>query len=182
VHVVVDEGRNFLKRQKGKYDLIMFSLPVTNTSRSLEGYALTENFLFTTDSIHDYWDHLTDKGRLLIVGHDDVEILRLLSISLAALRQRGVAETQAMECLYITGSDDYLVFVLQKKPFDRKEVLFLSQAMQQLGYNPNLSASYVGGPLSPTLTSPGARRPFAMWKPWSGTGYDISPVSDDDRL
>lgn len=29
VDVVVDEGRNFLKRQKGKYDIIMLSLPVT---------------------------------------------------------------------------------------------------------------------------------------------------------
>lgn len=183
VHLVVDEGRNFLKRQKGKYDLIMFSLPVTNTSRSLEGYALTENFLFTTDSIHDYWDHLTDEGRLLVVGHDDVEILRLLSISLAAFRQRGVAETQAMECLYITGSDDYLVFVLQKKPFDRKEVLFLYQAMQQMGYNPKLSYfPYIGGPLNPALTSLGrGQKTFRdVENMVRERGYDISPVSDND--
>jgi predicted membrane-bound spermidine synthase len=183
VRVVVDEGRNFLKRQKGKYDLIMFSLPVTNTSRSLEGYALTENFLFTTDSIHDYWDHLTEEGRLLVVGHDDVEILRLLSISLAALRQRGVAETQAMECLYITGSDDYLVFVLQKKPLDRKEVLFLYQAMQQLGYNPKLSYfPYIGGPLNPALTSLGrGQKTFRdLENMVRERGYDISPVSDND--
>jgi len=183
VHAVVDEGRNFLKRQKEKYDLIMFSLPVTNTSRSLEGYALTENFLFTTDSIHDYWDHLTDEGRLLIVGHDDVEILRLLSISLAALRQRGVAETQAMECLYITGSDDYLVFVLQKKPFDRKEVLFLSQAMQRLGYNPNLSYfPYIEGPFNPALMSLSrGKKTFRDVEDMvRERGYDISPVSDND--
>jgi hypothetical protein len=183
VHVVVDEGRNFLKRQKGKYDLIMFSLPVTNTSRSLEGYALTENFLFTTDSIHDYWDHLTDEGRLLVVGHDDVEILRLLSISLEALRQRGIPETRAMQCLYITGSDDYLVFVLQKKPFDRKEIFFLSQAMQQLGYNPKSSYfPYIGGPLNPVLMSLGrGQKTLRDLENMVGErGYDIRPVSDDD--
>ncbi|TES87661.1 MAG: hypothetical protein E3J93_05275, partial [Dehalococcoidia bacterium] len=69
VKVIVDEGRNFLKRQTDKYDIIMLSLPVTQTSRSLEGYSLTENFLFTTESIHDYLDHLTDEGRLMVVTH-----------------------------------------------------------------------------------------------------------------
>lgn len=62
VKMVMDEGRHFLKRQKEKYDLILLSLPVTNSSRSLEGYALTENFLFTTDSMNDYLDHLTEEG------------------------------------------------------------------------------------------------------------------------
>jgi hypothetical protein len=74
VKTIVGEGRNFIKRQKDKYDIIMLSLPVTNSSRSLEGYALTENFLFTTESIGDYLDHLTDEGRLLVVGHNDFEV------------------------------------------------------------------------------------------------------------
>ncbi len=50
VTVIVDEGRNFLKRQKEKYDIIMLTLPITKTGRGLEGYALTENCRFTTDS------------------------------------------------------------------------------------------------------------------------------------
>src|SRR4030066_1097200 len=81
----------FLKRQSEKYDIIMLSLPVTKTSRSLEGYSLTENFLFTTDSINDYMEHLTEEGRLIVVAHDPVEIMKLLSVSLTSLDQRGVA-------------------------------------------------------------------------------------------
>jgi hypothetical protein len=87
---VIDEGRHFLKRKQQKYDVIMLSLPVTNTSRSLEGFSLTENFLFTTDSMINYLDHLTGEGSLIVVAHNDAEILRLLSISLSALHIRGV--------------------------------------------------------------------------------------------
>jgi predicted membrane-bound spermidine synthase len=104
VQIVVDEGRNFLQRQKEQYDVILLSLPVTNTSRSVEGYSLTENFLFTTDSLLDYLDHLTDEGRLVAVGHNDAEILRLLSISVTALNRRGIGSAAAMGHLYVVGS------------------------------------------------------------------------------
>jgi hypothetical protein len=88
-----------------------------------------------------------------------------------------------MQCLYITGSDDYLVFVLQKKPFDRKEIFFLSQAMQQLGYNPKSSYfPYIGGPLNPVLMSLGrGQKTLRDLENMVGErGYDIRPVSDDD--
>jgi hypothetical protein len=136
VSVYVDEGRNFLKRQREKYDIIMLSLSVTKTSRSIEGYALTENFLFTTDSINDYLEHLTDEGRLIVVAHDKVEILRLLSISLASLNQRGVANEKALKQIYIVGSPHYPVFVLKKTPFEPTEMASIHQSIHQLEYDP----------------------------------------------
>lgn len=139
VTVIVDEGRNFLKRQKENYDIIMLTLPVTKTSRSPEGYALTENFLFTTDSINDYMEHLTDEGRLIVVAHNPVEILRLLSISLAVLNQRGVDSEAAMEQIYVVGSHHYPVFVLKKTPFELTEMESIHQSIHQLGYDPTLS-------------------------------------------
>ena len=161
VNIVVDEGRNFLKRQKEKYDIIMLSLPITNTSRSLEGYALTENFLFTTDSICDYLDHLTDEGRLVVVGHNDAEILRLLSLSLAALNRRGVSITAAMNRIYIVGTDEYLVFVLKKTPFKPTEVFPMYQAIHQFDLESILSYfPYIRkvGTINPALMALGSGR------------------------
>ena len=143
VTVYVDEGRNFLKRQQEKYDIIMFSLPVTRTSRSLEGYALTENFLFTTDSINDYMEHLTDEGRLIVVAHGQAQIWRLLSISLAALSEREVDSRAAMEQIYVVGSDIFPVFVLKKTPFKSAEIAPIHQSIHQLGYDS--SSSYLPG-------------------------------------
>jgi len=142
VTVIVDEGRNFLKRQKEKYDIIMLSLPVTESSQSLAGYALTENFLFTTNSISDYLEHLTEEGRLIVVSHNPVQFLRLLSISMAVLNEKGIDDAAAMQQIYMVGADMYPVFVLKKTPFESTEMESIHQLIHRLdqpGYNPNLS-------------------------------------------
>jgi len=183
VRVVVGEGRHFLKSQKAGYDLIMLSLPVTNTSRSLEGFALTENFLFTTEAVTDYLDHLNEEGRLLVVAHDDMEALRLLSISLAVFKTRGVGEKQAMNHIYMVGSEDYLVFVLRKKPFLQEEIGFLHQAMLQMGFQPGISFfPYIQAPLNPVLMSlgRGERTAADVERLVGERAYNIAPVSDND--
>src|SRR4030067_550030 len=99
----------------------MLSLPVTRTGRSLEGYALTENFLFTTDSIKDYLEHLTDEGRLIVVAHDITEIFRLFSVSETALEQLGIDSQAALGRMYALGADEYPVFVMKKSPLGPEE-------------------------------------------------------------
>lgn len=183
VRVIVEEGRHFFKRSAAQHDLIMLSLPVTNTSRSPEGFALTENFLFTTDAIADYLDHLSEEGRLLVVAHDDIEALRLLSLSLAVFKARGMDEQEAMSHIYITGSEDYLVFVLKKKPLDQRETTVLYRAMHDLGYSPGISFfPHLNAPLNPVLTSLGKGWTTAaeIQEMVGQRGYNISPFSDNN--
>ncbi|MBI2853264.1 MAG: hypothetical protein HYX84_09280 [Chloroflexi bacterium] len=139
VSVVVDEGRSFLKRQKETYDIIMLSLPVLSSSRSLEGLALTENFLFTTGSIDDYLEHLTDDGRLVVVGHNLENMMKLLSTSLEALQRKGVDNRTAMKQVFIVGKPAYPVFVLKKTPFEQEEMIAVHQSLHELDYDPTLS-------------------------------------------
>ena len=185
VNTVVDEGRSFLKRQKDKYDIIMLSLPYTDSSRSLEGYALTENFLFTTNSISDYLEHLTDEGQLVVVCRNDVEISRLLSISLTTLSESGVSNATAMKQLYIVGSERYPVLVLKKTPFEPTRVSLMYEAISQLGYYDPTSSyfPYISqeGTLNSVLMSLGSGErsldDFVMII--KGLGYDITPVTDN---
>lgn len=185
VNIIVAEGRNYLQRDKTRYDLIMFSLPVTNTSRSPEGYALTENFLYTTEAIEDYLAHLTEEGRMVAVTHNDLEVLRLLSITLDAFAKMGVSNKEAMKHINIIGSADYPVFVLKKTGFQPDETMTAyNAAIHQFGYSP--LASYF-----PHIMQPGMVNPALMsvesgqWlfsdvvKMVKEQGYDISPVSDN---
>ena len=188
VTVIADEGRNFLKRQKEKYDIILLTLPVTQTSRSLEGYSLTENFLFTTDSISDYLEHLTDEGRLVVVTHDDVTMWKLLSISLAALNEKGISNTEAMNHIYMMGLSSpgtYPLYVLKKTPFDPAQATVRQEKMVQLGYNPMLS-------YFPHIEAPGMVNPLLrdmsqgkvvfrdIEENMARTlGLDISPATDN---
>ena len=184
VRIVYGEGRHFLKRQKERYDVIFLSLPVTNTSRSLEGYALTENFLFTVESMGEYLDHLTPEGRLAIVGHNDAELLRLLVLSLTALQENGIGTPEAMRRIYAVGSEDYLVLVVKKRPFDPKEVFGLYEATFRFDLEPGLSYfPYVmqPGALNPALAALGAGRLSLdeLERMVMEKGYDIRPVTDN---
>lgn len=184
VRIIIDEGRHFLRRQGDRYDMILLCLPVTHTSRSLEGYALTENFLFTAESIEDYLDRLTEEGRLVVVGHNDAEILRLLSTSLNALNRRGIRIVEAMKQIYIMGHDLYPVFVLKKRPLTAMETFSLLRTMGQ--FEVESKSSYL-----PFIGQAGSLNP-ALIRLASGEitldrfiqfvherGYEISPVSDN---
>jgi predicted membrane-bound spermidine synthase len=184
VHVIVEEGRHFLRRNHDKYDIIMLSLPVTNTSRSLEGYSLTENFLFTVNSIKDYLANLTEKGRLIVVAHNDMEALRLLTTSLNAFEDDGLKTTDAMKHIYLVASEDYLVFVLKKTPFTREDSAVRYGAMRHLpldsqsSYFPHIRIPGAVNPALVSLASGGIEKERLI-EMVRERGYEISPVTDD---
>jgi hypothetical protein len=183
VNVIRAEGRNFLKRNKNKYDIIMLQFPYTEGSRSLEGYVLTENFLFTKNSIHDYMDHLTDEGSLVIACDKEMEVVRLVSTSLAALEERGVSHTEGMKRIYALGSKDkkYL-FVMRKIPFSPSEISAKYDLMQRLKYEPASSYfPYAQGEFNPQFTALGNGdiSPEMMQKIYKEKGYQVFPVTDN---
>jgi predicted membrane-bound spermidine synthase len=135
VKVVVEEGRNFIRSTKENYDIIMLSIPITKTSRSPEGFALTENFLFTVESINDYLDRLNKDGRLVVVAHKDFEIFRLVFTGLSALKKRGIPPQEAMKHIYTVGPDMFPVFVLKKSPLTPQEANKIHENMHAHKYS-----------------------------------------------
>jgi hypothetical protein len=142
VHIVVDEGRSFLKRSKEKYDIILLSIPVTKTSGSVSGYSLSENYLFTTDAFEDYYDHLTKEGRLVIVPHEMNEVYKLTSIMLSMFQKRGITEEEAMRHLVVAGPGGhhgvlgvmFPAFIVRKTPYSSFEAQARHDLAMQVGY------------------------------------------------
>jgi len=153
VTVVVAEGRNFVRKMDTRYDLIMLALPVTKSSRSIEGFALTENYLFTVESLKDYLDHLSPGGRIIVVAHADAEIYRIISLATEAFRLRGVSEQEAMKHLYTVASDMNPAIVIQDQALSAEEANQVHQGLHKLGFDKG--SFYV--PYQQQVVSPGAR-------------------------
>jgi predicted membrane-bound spermidine synthase len=181
VGVVVDEGRRFMRGQAEPHDLIFLSLPVTNTSRSLEGYALTENYLFTLESMAEYWEHLTGEGSLVVVGHNDAEILRLLVMALNMMEKRGFSHADAMQHVYVVGSDEYLCFVLRKAAFSPVESMAMHRAMVMQGFQPASSFFPFVQAVNPSLLALSLGRIGLddLVRQVQAQGWDIRPVNDN---
>ena len=122
VNIITSEGRSFVRGVNTKFDIIMIIQPFTKSSRSLEGYALTENYLLTVEAVKDYLNHLTKEGSLIIVLHNTNEIMRLITSALAAFEDTGIKNSDAMHYFYTVGRGaTNPVLVLRNTPFASEE-------------------------------------------------------------
>jgi hypothetical protein len=94
VHIVVDDGRSFIRRSAERYDVVQASLVDTWAATAAGAFALTENALYTVEAFRDYFDHTTDRGAVTMTRwHSGAggETARLLILAAAALEAGGVA-------------------------------------------------------------------------------------------
>jgi predicted membrane-bound spermidine synthase len=186
VQVVVNEGRNFLRRSTESYDLIFLSLPIVKTSRSLDGYSLTEDSLFTVDLMRDYLSRLSDRGRLVVVAHTPFEVMKLTSLVLATLQEQGIGQQDAMQHLYAVGADMFPSLIVQKAPIAPLELQMIQDRMQPyLAKYAATQAVHGHSGSSNDLTSTFAELrsgglAFAeLVSTARSQGYNLQPVSDD---
>jgi spermidine synthase len=187
VTAIVGEGRNFVRTTNERFDLIMLSIPVTKSSRSLEGYALTENNLFTTQAFEDYLNHLNDNGRIIVVGHNDAEIYKLISLAVAAFEKQGASDAEAMKHIYTVASTMMPAVVIQKQALTIAEADAVYEKAQKLGFDKGAffvpwipqAADGQGRPtLDPFLVDVSSGS-VAMSAISSATTLDLRPPTDD---
>src|SRR5690606_38779998 len=101
IKVHVNEGRNFIIENKGKFDAIILTIPVTKSSRGTDFYGLTENYLFTMEALADYLDGLTEDGAIYFTMHGRQEVYKMLANFLELQDRMGVNQIEALKKVYI---------------------------------------------------------------------------------
>jgi SAM-dependent methyltransferase len=93
VEVINAEGRHYLTRVDGTFDVIQLSGVDTFTALASGAYALSENYLYTLEAIDDFLDHLKPDGVVSFsrwLFTPPRETLRLAITARRALEARGV--------------------------------------------------------------------------------------------
>jgi hypothetical protein len=183
VHIVVEDGRSFVRRSQDKYQVLQATLVDTWASTAAGAFALSENNLYTTDAFRDYLQHLTDDGLMVFTrwGFDPPrESLRLLSLARAALAELGQTDVanhvivvrEYAQNLNGWGAQDTVVIF--RKPATATDI---SRTMTATG-NGKLQRLYVPGEkqenaFAQFLQSPDPDKFLADYP------FDVSPVDDD---
>ncbi len=105
VKLEVAEARGFFAGNLQRYDLIQMALMGSFAASSAGLYALNENYLYTVESISEFYSHLSEGGYLGIsrwVKLPPRDALKLFATAIEALRNIGVAEP-AKNLLLIRG-------------------------------------------------------------------------------
>ncbi|MGE5633062.1 MAG: hypothetical protein ACM3TR_18490 [Caulobacteraceae bacterium] len=130
VKVYGEDGRNFIRKSKDKYDMIFLSLVMTNASQGM-GYALSENYIYTVEALGDYLDHLNENGKIAFQVHDEDDLSKMVATAIAALKNKGIPEKEAPQ--YISVLAGYMpqqhggaqlhnpVLIIKNKPFTEAE-------------------------------------------------------------
>ncbi len=122
LNVYVQEGRNFVRNTKNRYDLIFLNLAVTKSGRSADFYSLTENYLFTVEALRDYLHILTGEGRLVFTLHSKEEVYKLISNYLELKKNQVNSNEDALKNLYVISNSSMPLVVIKKKPFTKSEI------------------------------------------------------------
>lgn len=174
VEIVVDEGRSYIRRSRDRFDVISFTLIDTWAATAAGAFVLTENNVFTVESMNEYLDHLAPGGMLTFKRWRQAEeyVLRLMALARAVLEQRGVAE--AGNHIFVAGHDAFANVMVKQEPFTLSEVANLVEWCDgfdlQVLYSPyshSAGKDYVELARAPSLSA------------WLGEqDYDLSPPTD----
>ncbi|GAI81535.1 unnamed protein product, partial [marine sediment metagenome] len=122
IKILTGEGRSILKGLEQKFDLIQISLIGSSNTASGGFYSISENYLYTVEAFMDFWQHLSDSGKLGItrwLKFPPREIVRLCSISLETLGRMGIEKPE--NHLAIIRSWGTSTLILSKKEIGEEE-------------------------------------------------------------
>jgi hypothetical protein len=132
VKVVLEEGRNFIRRSSEKFDIILLGFVDSWASVSSGGLALSENYLYTTDAFRDFSEHLTDRGMLVFIRWQ-VDIPRMVSNAVVLFGSAEKAGDHLAILLEKRPQSDQptaMIFMLKKEKFTEVETSVLAKLSQ----------------------------------------------------
>ncbi|MEE8167702.1 MAG: hypothetical protein V3T58_02375 [Candidatus Hydrothermarchaeales archaeon] len=148
VEVVIEEGRSFVRRSNERYDVIQLALTGGAPASSTGMYALTENYLYTTEAFEDYYSHLSEEGVLSVTRWllpPPREGLRMVSLALSALEKKGVDDAE--EHIAVIRSWGTITILVKKNGFSPGDIETIEDFCRirkfDMVYFPGISAQQV---------------------------------------
>lgn len=142
VRLVHSEGRHFLRRQRKRYDVIQISGVDTFAASQAGAFALSENYLYTTEALREFISHLEPDGTLSFTRwlyKPPRQTLRLCAIIDEAMRELGLgdaAKSVVVVAAPVHDADiDFSVVLVKPRPFTEAEVQAIRKAAEGNGFS-----------------------------------------------
>lgn len=136
VRAVISEGRSFLARASKPYDLIQVSLIDSWAATAAGAFALSENYLYTTQAARLYLEHLKPDGVLSISrwigGNHQLESARLAVLLDQALGETGATEPR--KHIYVARAQNIATFLVALRPWTSSQLAQLDSVCSTRGF------------------------------------------------
>ena len=186
VNVYVGDGRGFISGSNKEYDAIVLSMAGSTEASSTGVYALSENYMYTTEAFEDYYEHLSQNGTLSVTRYllpPPREDIRMVSLGVKALENQGV---EPENHTVVIRSMQTLTLLVKKEEFTRDDIeiikKFCREKKYDLVYIPGITEGDVN--IYNKFPEPYYYRMvqdilFNKTRFYDQYVFDVSPVSDD---
>ena len=186
IHILVKEGRHFMKQTDRTFDLIVMALPSTEQLQNIGPYAMSENYLLTVEAMQDYLSKLTPEGRIVLTLHNSFELMRLIVSTMYAFERMGITSQEAINHFMIIEHKYAPTIVIKKSPFTKEEIDRCSNLINSLPEELP-AVTYLPSPWNHKRVSSEVNRLLTAiadknvtWKDYiSQSRFNIKPCFDD---
>ncbi len=188
VEIANDEGRSWLTRHSGPFDIVYFVAPdsyAAMNAATAGAFVLSESYLYTVEMIAGTLARLAPDGLLAMqFGEDDYDAqpnrtIRYVASARAALQRLNLADPPAHIAVATTKSlGDVSTILVSRSPIDSARARAFAAAASdvprsEIRWLPDRVSA--AGPLRSVLTLPPAE--LAAWL--QAYPFDVAPVHDD---
>lgn len=114
VKVITEDARAYVRRFENKFDFIYSFSSNSYAALASGAFALSENYIYTTESFIDYWNALTENGFLIMENHFYVP--RFVSEVRTAMSDLGVKNINQHFAVYNLPNMRRNMLLLSKRP------------------------------------------------------------------
>jgi hypothetical protein len=180
VHLVVDEGRSWFARTDQRFDIIQMSLIDTWAATGAGAFSLSENGLYTVEAWQIFLDSLTERGLYTVSRwynpDDPSETARLLSLAVAALLERRVAEP--WRHIVLATQNRIATLLVARAPLAQSDLRVLEDVAANYEHRLLVSpTAKIEAPILERIVT--ARDRESLHGYTSGFAFDLTPPTDD---
>ncbi|KAJ53543.1 SAM-dependent methyltransferase [Clostridium tetanomorphum] len=117
VNLYNQDGRYFIENSKEKYDNIYLSMVMTNSVENTM-YSLSEYYIFTEEALNQYFNHLSEDGKLSFMVHNSKDLMKVVNTGIKVLINKGVQEKDVTNYFVIVDG-----ITKEQKNVHRKQVV-----------------------------------------------------------
>lgn len=181
VRVVIGDGRNFVERDNGFYDLIYLPLVFTQSAEGV-GFALAENYIFTVEAFGSYLDRLAPNGRVALLLHDTYDLTKAMVMVYQMFIHRGLSAVEVANRMVIAYKPHpgyngvmYPVLVFRNEPFSSEEITSIRSSIWNMG----MVGVHVPGLNYPVVATPLISETQSLQEFVHSVPFDVRPATDN---
>ena len=136
INLIIKEPRSYLRSEKNKFDIIVYTAPLSQSPSSTGIYSLTEDYHFTEESFRDYYNSLSEDGLMVISLYllpPPRQEIRIGSVIYSSLKSINIKSPENHIAVIRTWGT--ITYLLKRSPINETDIKHIKSFCKERGFD-----------------------------------------------